>query len=261
MSGGSWRAGSGAWPPPGWARGAGPRGRDSGPRRDARRLGSRGGGAGVVAGPAGPGPPPRSSLAFGEAGREAGAAPASGPAGCARPPPRQLPGGPDRGPCSARGRSPGGRGEPGGHSPARPPRGQGEARPWAGTPARPPCARRSAVGRCCCWCPGSCHVRRGHQETPVDVSWHSAHHWPARGRPSLCQGPQALPPSGCPTQDLGPWPRPPPQSCKAQRHRGTWLHELPFSPTCCSPRSEVMCPAANWSPGPRGIVSPCPHPH
>lgn len=98
--------------------------------------------------------------------------------------------------------------------------------------AGPPALRPTlCCGRCCCWCPGSCHVRRGHQETPVDVSWHSAHHWPARGRPSLCQGPQALPPSGCPTQDLGLWPGPTPQSCKAQRHRGTWLHQASL-PSC-----------------------------
>lgn len=247
--------------------GSGPRAADSGPGAQAGRAASgrpwgRGGpGAGVVAGPAWPGPPPESSLAFGEGGREVGAAGprqprASGPAGCARPPPRQLPRGPERGPCSARGRSPGGRGEPGGHSPARPPRGQGEARSWAGPPAP-----RPTLCWCCCWCPGSCHVRRGHEETPVNVSWHSAQRWSACERPGLCQGPQPLPPSGCPTQDLGPWPGPTPQSCKAQRHHGTWLHWAPLPLCSLLPQIRGRVPCCKLVTRTLdGIVSPCAHP-
>lgn len=128
-------------------------------------------------------------------------------------------------------------------------------------PARPPRARRSAVGRCCCWCPGSCHVRRGHEETPVNVSWHSAQRWSACERPGLCQGPQPLPPSGCPTQDLGPWPGPTPQSCKAQRHHGTWLHWAPLPLCSLLPQIRGRVPCCKLVTRTLdGIVSPCAHP-
>lgn len=40
-------------------------------------------------------------------------------------------------------------------------------------------------------------------------------------------------PAGVPAcvRALGPWPGPTPQSCKAQRHRGTWLHQASL-PSC-----------------------------
>lgn len=252
---------------PGWARGAGPRVRDSGPRQDRPRTGvwapvGAGQGGGVAGAPRGPGLPEVEPGLRREAGREDGAAPASGPAEAAAAPAPAAPRGPGPWPAVPRGRSPGEEASPVATPPARPHEDRAEARPWAGTPARPPCARRSAAGGAAAGVPAAatCDRVTRNPSRRRQLALSSSLACPRASQPvSGPSGPATL---GMPH----PGPRPLAGSYSPAEVVGpeaSWdlaSPSFPSLPACCSPRSEVVCPAWVLT-RTQGHRQPLSHPH
>lgn len=238
------------------ARGAGPRGQTRAPAgRAASGLPWGGAGRGRC-GARGPGPPPEV-----EPYPASGARPAlrrPGPRGLRAPPAPGSPRGPGPVPQCPRPVTRGGRGSPVATVGPAPTRiGRGSAVGGARRPARPaPDACCGAVLLLAVLAAATCDgVTR---EISVDVSWHSAHHWPACGRPSSGQGLRPCHPQDAPTQDPASGRVLLPRVVRPRgRGRGTWLHCF-LPPALLLPQTEVGA-CCKLLTRPRGIASPCPH--